>query len=52
MASYINSPSKSLYLYPIILSLTSGTKNASRIGPLILRELLILSNIYSNILVL
>jgi hypothetical protein len=52
MASYTNSPSKDLYLYPIILPLTSGTKNASKIGPFIPRELLILSNIYSNIFIL
>jgi hypothetical protein len=50
MASY--SLSKGLYLYPVILSLISGTKNASEIEPSIPRELLILSNIYSNILVL
>ena len=52
MASYTNSPSKNLYLYPVILSLISGTKNASRIGLSIPRELFTLSNIYSNILIL
>ena len=52
MASYTNSPSKGLYLYPIILFLTSGTKNTSGIEPLISKELPILSNIYSNILIL
>jgi hypothetical protein len=52
MASYTNSLSKSLYLYPVILFLISGTENASRIEPSILRELPILSNIYSNILIL
>jgi hypothetical protein len=52
MASYTNSPSKGLYLYPVILSLISSTKNASGIRPFIPRELLILSNIYSNILIL
>ena len=52
MASYINSPFKNLYLYPIILSLTSNIKNASRIESFISRKLPILSNIYSNILVL
>jgi hypothetical protein len=52
MASYTNSFSKGLYLYPIILFLMSGTKNISGIGPSILRELLILSNIYSNMLIL
>jgi hypothetical protein len=52
MASYTNSPSKGLYLYPIILSLTSGTKNTSGIESSISKELPILSNIYSNILIL
>jgi hypothetical protein len=52
MASYTNSPSKGLYLYSIILSFTSGTKNTSRIGSSIPRELFTLSNIYSNILIL
>jgi hypothetical protein len=52
MASCANSLSKDLYLYPIILSLMSGTKNISGIRPFIPRELFILSNIYSNILVL
>ena len=52
MASYTNSFSKGLYLYPIILSLTSGTKNISEIEPFIPRELSILLNIYSNILIL
>jgi hypothetical protein len=52
MASYTNSPSKDLYPYPVILPLTSSTKNTSGIEPSIPRELPILSNIYSNILVL
>jgi hypothetical protein len=52
MASYTNSSSKSLYLYPVILSLTSGTKNTSGIGLSVLKELLTLSNIHSNILIL
>jgi hypothetical protein len=52
MASCTNSPSKSLYLYPIIPPLMSGTKNASKIGSSIPRELPILSNIYSNMLAL
>jgi hypothetical protein len=52
MASYTNSPSKGLYLYPIILPLISGTKNTSRIRSFIPRELFTLSNIYSNILIL
>jgi hypothetical protein len=52
MASCTNSPSKDLYLYPVILSLISGTKNASGIGPFIPRELPTLSDIYSNMLVL
>jgi hypothetical protein len=52
MASHANSPSKGLYLYPVIPSLISGTKNISRIGSSVPRELPILSNIYSNILIL
>ena len=52
MASYTNSPSKNLYLYPVILPLTSGTENTSRIEPFIPKELSTLSNIYSNILIL
>jgi hypothetical protein len=52
MASCANSPSKSLYSYPVIPPLMSGTKNASGIGPSVPRELPTLSNIYSNILVL
>ena len=52
MASRANSPSKDLYLYPVILLLMSSTKNASKIEPFIPRELLTLFNIYSNILIL
>ena len=52
MASYTNSPSKSLYPYPIILPLISSIKNTSRIELFVSRELPILSNIYSNILIL
>jgi hypothetical protein len=52
MASCANSPSKGLYLYPGILSLMSSTENASGIGSFVPRELLTLSNIYSNMLVL
>jgi hypothetical protein len=52
MASYINSSSKGLYLYSIILLLTSGTKNISEIESSISRELPTLSNIYFNILIL
>jgi hypothetical protein len=52
MASYTDSPSKGLYPYPAILSLTSGTENASGTGPSIPQGLPTLSDIYSNILVL
>jgi hypothetical protein len=49
---YTNSSFKGLYLYSIISPLISGTKNTSRIEFSIPRELPILFNIYSNILVL
>ena len=52
MASCTDSPSKGLYPYPIIPPLTSGTENASGTGPSVPRELLTLSDIHSNILVL
>jgi hypothetical protein len=52
MASRTDSPSKGLYSYPIILSLTSGIENTSGIGPFVPRELLTLSDIHSNILIL
>jgi len=52
MTSYADSPSKGLYLYPIIPPLTSGSKNASRVRPSTPRGSPTLSNIYTNILVL
>jgi hypothetical protein len=52
ITSYTNSPSKGLYLYPIIPPLTSSSKNTSRVGPSTLRGSPTLSNIYTNILVL
>jgi hypothetical protein len=52
MASYTDSPSKGFYPYPTILPLISGTKNASGTGPSVPKELPILSDIHSNILIL
>jgi len=52
MTSRANSLSKGLYLYPTIPPLTSGSENASRVGPSAPRGSPTLSNIYTNILAL
>ena len=52
MTSRADSPSKGLYLYPMIPPLMSGSENASGVGPSALRGSPTLSNIHTNMLVL